>query len=344
MKKYWWIFLIASPLLAFVMLGALVWYLVAGWQYTGSESTFTIRPGEPFSSINARLAQKKIISNSKVFYRYCKLTGELTSFRAGTFRIETPANMLDIIETLTEGHSIAESVTVPEGKNLYEIAEIFAEEDITKKEEFLRLAKDASLAKEFGIPAGRLEGYLYPDTYKFEKKTPAKTVLETMVRQFFLIVEELDIQNTPMNLSLHELVTLASIVEKETGAGFERPVIAGVFYNRLKKKMRLQSDPTTIYGIYEDFDGNLKKKHLYEKTPYNTYKISGLPKGPIANPGKESLKAVLNPEAHSYLYFVSKNDGTHIFSKTYREHAKAVEAFQKNREARAGKSWRDLNQ
>jgi UPF0755 protein len=140
------------------------------------------------------------------------------------------------------------------------------------------------------------------------------------------------------------VIILASVVEKETGAKVERPMIAGVFTNRLKKNMRLQSDPTTVYGIWSRYKGNIRKADLLELTPYNTYKIPALPLGPISNPSLEAIQAVLNPETHSYLYFVSKNDGTHVFSKTYQDHEKAVEDFQRNSKARQGKSWRNLKQ
>ena len=136
----------------------------------------------------------------------------------------------------------------------------------------------------------------------------------------------------------------ASIVEKETGAKFERPLIAGVFTNRLKKKMRLQSDPTTVYGMWDRYKGNIKKSDLLEYTPYNTYKIPALPLGPIANPSLEAIEAVLQPAHTNYLYFVSKNDGTHVFSETYKSHREAVDAYQKNAQARRGKSWRQLKQ
>jgi UPF0755 protein len=145
-----------------------------------------------------------------------------------------------------------------------------------------------------------------------------------------------------LGLSRREVIILASVVEKETGAGFERPMIASVFYNRLKKKMRLQSDPTTIYGIWENYSGNLRRSDLLQKTPYNTYAIPALPAGPISNPNPESIKAVLYPAETEYLYFVSKNDGTHIFSKTYAEHAAHVRETQLDPKAREGKSWRDL--
>ena len=198
------------------------------------------------------------------------------------------------------------------------------------------------MAKKLNIPGETLEGYLYPDTYLFTRNTPALEVLKIMVAQFRIKVKKLDFSNT--TLDLHSIITLASIVEKETGAKHERARIAGVFHNRLKKKMRLQSDPTTIYGVYETFGGNLRKSHLLQVTPYNTYKISGLPKGPISNPGLLSIKAALFPENHKHLFFVSKNDGTHIFTSTYKEHLKAVKFWQQTRRNRLGKSWRDLRQ
>src|SRR5690606_7033548 len=180
------------------------------------------------------------------------------------------------------------------------------------------------------------------ETYKFAPGTPAQTVAQTLLNEFFKRTEGLDFSTT--NLSKHEVVILASIVEKETGAKIERPTIAGVYLNRLKKKMRLQADPTTIYGIWESFDGNLKRSHLFEKTAYNTYKLPALPLGPIANPSFAAIKAVLSPEKHNYIYFVSKNDGTHVFTSTYKEHLKAVDHWQRNIHNRKGKSWRDLEQ
>jgi UPF0755 protein len=172
--------------------------------------------------------------------------------------------------------------------------------------------------------------------------TPAKQIVLSMVELFKKKTSNLDWSH-PF-LSKHEVIILASIVEKETGAKQERPAIAGVFTNRLKKRMRLESDPTTIYGIWSRYNGNIKKSDLLEKTPYNTYKIPALPLGPISNPSLEAIKAVLNPDQSKYLFFVSKNDGTHIFTENYKDHLQAVNDFQKNARARQGKSWRDLKQ
>ncbi len=345
MKKYWWVFIVAAPAFAFLMAGVMVYYKVGVWEYKGDPVVFEVKPGEGFSKINGRLHAKGLISSAKIFHRYAQINGLMTKFKAGRFEIPKNSNMLDVFDTLIKGQSITTSVTVPEGKNLFEIAEILQSDGIIKDaDEFITLAKDESFAKELGIPGKRIEGYLYPDTYRFTPKSEAKDVIKTMVDIFNKRTEQLDFTKAPLDLSKHEVVILASLVEKETGASFERPQIAGVFVNRLKKRMRLQSDPTTIYGIYENFNGNLRKKHLLEKTPYNTYKIPALPVGPIANPGLESLKAVLNPDKHQFLYFVSQNDGTHVFSKTYREHREAVNRYQKNYRARQGKSWRDLKE
>ena len=178
-----------------------------------------------------------------------------------------------------------------------------------------------------------------------------KELIRAMVNRFKEVYSSIkeDIRKSPakkeFQLNDHELIILASVVEKETGAGFERPLIAGVFYNRLRKKMRLESDPTVIYGMWERdkfFKGNIRRKDIRNATPYNTYTIRALPKGPITSPGINALRAVLYPKASEYLFFVSRNDGTHVFSKKYADHKKAVFRLQKRTEARKEKSWRDL--
>lgn len=345
MKKYWWVFIIAAPLLSFSLAGIKVYYDISIWTYSGESQIFEVKSGEGFSSINARLKNKNIISSAKIFYRYAKINNYMTSFKAGKFEIKNGSNMLDVFDTLLKGQAITQDVTIPEGKNLFEIASILQENKIIKnKDEFIKLSKDKDFLQKLGLNHDRVEGYLYPDTYHFNSNTPVEIVIKTMITTFKNKTSELQFENNPMGLTSHQVLILASIVEKETGAGSERPRIAGVFYNRLKKRMRLQSDPTTIYGIYEEFNGNLRKRHLLQKTPYNTYKIPALPKGPISNPGMASLKAVINPEVHNYLYFVSQNDGTHVFTATYKEHLQAVNKYQKNPANREGKSWRDLNE
>jgi UPF0755 protein len=343
MKKLTYSIVIA-PFLALFFISVHVFFILSS-SYDGPDRRFQIKPGEGFSSINYRLRKEGLIDNARVFHYYAKLTGSMTKFQAGTYEIKKGNSMMDIMSTLTEGAPILNSITLPEGKNIYEMAQILVEKEIIEKaEEFIEAAKSEEIMNEFGLEgAPSLEGYLYPETYKFAPSTPAKMIVKAMLEQYKRATKEIELKYPGM--SAHEIITLASIVEKETGAPQERNTIAGVYHNRLKKKMRLQADPTTIYGIYHrdgKFDGNLRKKDLLTKTEYNTYKMSGLPLGPICNPSKAAIEATLNPEEHNYLYFVSKNDGTHIFTSTYKEHNKAVDFWQKTRRNRQGKSWRDL--
>ena len=341
MKNKFILFFILGPLLGLILGGGRIYYSLAIRKYQGPPVTFQIHSGETFSKINYRLGQEEIIGSTKVFHRYCQYKGYLTNFKTGIYEIPTGITMLGVIELFQSGRGLLTSVTIPEGKNLYEIATILEENKVTSKDDFIEVAKDPAIAKELGLPGLSLEGYLYPETYSFAPQSPAKSVAEAMVNVFKSKTNALDFNSSPLNPK--EVIILASLVEKETGAGFERPIIAGVFLNRLQKRMRLQSDPTTIYGIWERFNGNLRKSDLLEKTPYNTYKISGLPVGPIANPGISAIEAVLDPADHEFIYFVSKNDGTHVFSKTLVEHNRAVELWQKNQANRKGRSWRDLN-
>ena len=310
--------------------------------YGGEARNFTIAPGEGFASVNGRLEREGLVKSAALFHRHARLLGLVGSLRAGTYRIEPGATAADLAELLTSGRSVTARVTVPEGKNLYQVAAILEEARVIESgEDFVALCKDEDFMRRTGVPRGTCEGYLYPDTYDFSPGSDPRDIIARMRLVFERRTRGLDLASS--GLGPHEAVILASIVEKETGAPWERPRIAGVFHNRLARGMRLQSDPTTIYGIWERHDGNLRRSDLRERTPYNTYRIKGLPAGPIANPGLDSLKAALAPERHPFLYFVSKNDGTHAFSRTYEEHRRAVRRFQLRRSARKGKSWRDLD-
>jgi UPF0755 protein len=340
MKKNLFIFLVISPLFAITMAATRVYYIVYHSTYDGPEVSFSVKPGEGFSSVNGRLGRKDIISNTRIFHRFAQAKGFMTKLKKGDYIIPSGITMDEVAKILIEGKGKTISVTIPEGKNLFQIAEILENKKvINSKKEFIRIAMDKRIATLYKVNGERLEGYLYPDTYHFTKHSDSKEIISIFVRQFFRKTKKLDFSHP--KLTMHQLITLASIVEKETGRGIERPRIAGVFFNRLRTRMRIQSDPTTIYGIWENFNGNLRKKHLRAKTPYNTYKINGLPVGPISNPGLKAIQAVLQPEKHKFLYFVSKNDGTHVFSKNLKDHNEAVNYWQKNARNRKGKSWRD---
>jgi UPF0755 protein len=272
-KRAFIISTILAPIFAGIFLlihAAILFYM----PYSGEEKVFVIKPGTGFSRINANLENEKIISDARVFHYYVKLKDALGSFKAGSFLITDGMDMGDVLETLVNGTPILAQVTAPEGKNLYEIADILEEKNITSAKDFIKVCKSQKLKKVFGINAPSVEGYLFPETYKFAPKSDAYNVARTMISEFFERTQGV-MKNYQGKLSFHQIIILASIVEKETGASFERPTIAGVYTNRLNRPMRLQADPTTIYGIWETYNGNLKRKHLLEKTPYNTYKING---------------------------------------------------------------------
>jgi len=338
-QKY---FLILAPLFALLLVSFRVFYLINLWTYSGPDLLFIINKGDSFAKINQNLMDQKLISSGRLFHRYNQYKNSLHKFRTGAFRIQNGQNMLSLYQTLMYDKSINTLVTIPEGKNIYDIADILEKNQITTKTEFLQAVRDPILLQKLNIPFKSAEGYLYPDTYDFTPQTDAHTIVSEMVRLFRQKIENVDFSTT--HLTPEQVLILASIVEKETGAKEERPIIAQVFLNRLKLKMRLQSDPTTIYGMYEKYRGNITKKDLLSPTPYNTYTIAGLPIGPISNPGIDAVRAVLKPSGDNYLYFVSKNEGKHIFSDNYTDHLKAVDMWQKNAKNREGKSWRNLNQ
>jgi UPF0755 protein len=332
---------VVGPLLACLMIGTHVWFIL-NQSYDGPDKVFVVKNGDTFPQINSRLSKEGLITNTRVFHRYAQFKGVLTKFRAGSYTIPRGAKMSDVLETLVYGQPNLTSITIPEGKNMYEIAKLVSSAGITSEDDFLKAVQHPDIISSLQIQATSLEGYLYPETYKFAPDTPAKEVVKTMVDLFRKKTQDLDWDHPFLNK--HQVVILASMVEKETGAKFERPSIAGVFTNRLKKRMRLESDPTTIYGIWSRYKGNIRKDDLLQMTPYNTYKVPALPAGPISNPSLEAIRAVLNPETNDYLFFVSKGDGTHVFTRTYKDHVEAVNAWQKNSRARQGKSWRDLKQ
>ncbi len=291
----------------------------------------TINPGQSFGTVVASLNEKGVIEKPNKFKLYARLRKHDRDLKAGSYMLSAAMSPEKILETLVNGKTHRFRVTVPEGYTLDQIASVLENAGLVEKAEFVAAANDKALAEQLGIGAENFEGYLFPDTYYFSKGVTPEQIVKTMVGRFGSVFDPLW-ENRPPDFAytLHETVTLASIIEKETGAAHERPLVASVFHNRLKIDMRLESDPTVIYGI-EDFSGNLTRKHLNTPAPYNTYQMKGLPPGPIASPGKKALQAALFPAESEYLFFVSKNDSTHYFSANYEEHRKAVEKYQLNR-------------
>ncbi len=289
---------------------------------------FTIAQGQHLSDISTQLEQRSIIANSTYFNYYARFKNADKKLQAGDYVISAADTPKQILNTFLTGRVALSRMTVPEGWDIRQISELLADFVSCSQNEFIALCRDPAYVKSFGIPSDSLEGYLFPDTYFFPGDASCKTIISTMVNHFHTVfTPDMDAQADALGFTRHEIVILASIIEKETGDPDERPLIASVFHNRLEKKMRLESDPTVIYGI-PDFDGNIKRIHLRTPTPYNTYQINGFPAGPIANPGRHAILAALYPAQSDYLFFVSKKDSTHHFSRTYPEHHQAVRKYQ----------------
>lgn len=288
-----------------------------------------IPDGSTFQQVADLLERERLIKSGFAFVLFGKFQSADRKVHAGEYEMNPGMTPAEILSMLRNGQVLLHSLTVPEGLTFVQIAELASQDGLTDREEFLRLAKDREFIGSLEIKAETLEGYLYPDTYKFPRPVKAREVLVAMVEQLRQEFRaDLRARMQELKMTMHEVLTLASVIEKETGSGGERPEISAVFHNRLKKHIPLQSDPTVIYGL-PAFDGNLHKKDLSSPSPYNTYRVQGLPPGPIANPGIQAIRAALYPSDSRFLYFVSKNDGTHQFSATLIEHNKAVEKYQK---------------
>lgn len=327
---------------------ALAWFALQSHSSGSNKSVILEIPrGKTAGSISMELLEKGVISDASKFLKLGKLMGWWKEVKAGEYEVTSNDSPVELFSKLTSGVSVSLPFVVREGENIYQIADKLEERKPGERKKFLSLVKDPEFMRSLGLQdplPPSLEGYLFPETYFFPRRIEAKEVIQKMFQQMdALWTEERHTKAQLLGMSQHEVLTLASMVEKETGAAHERPVIASVFHNRLKRRQRLESDPTTIYGIWENFNGNLKRSHLRQKTKYNTYSFRGLPLGPIANPGVKSIDAALSPAKTEYLYFVSRNDGTHIFTTNFKDHKKAVRDFQLNPKAREGKSWRDLH-
>jgi UPF0755 protein len=273
-----------------------------------------------------------IIRNKTFFLAVGRLTGTDRKIRAGYYSIYKSMNLLDLFRILRKGQIIEYEVTVVEGDSLREISDKLADKDIVSKDDFMELATDKDYLSSYDIDAPSLEGYLFPDTYRIPKGMDADDVIgmmiNTMREQFS---GKLMARAEELGLSEKTVLTLASIIEKEAVTDEDRPLISAVYQNRIKKKMLLQADPTSIYGVKSSKE-KITHEDLKRKTAYNTYVIKGLPPGPIASPGLKSITAALYPAKVPYLYFVSNNDGTHHFSVSAEEHFAAVRVYRQKKQ------------
>ncbi len=292
------------------------------------ERVVTIPQGASVGLIARTLADAGVLTHPRYFRAYIRYTGLGGRLKAGEFRFYTDMTPPEVLQSLLEGREVLYSITFPEGYNIREMAPLVDDLPFLKGDRFRTLAESSDLAREYGIDAPTLEGFLFPSTYQLPRSASERTLIAAMVREFKKHwTPRFEARAQELGMSRLEIVTLASVIEKETGHPDERPTVSSVFHNRLKRGMKLQSDPTIIYGL-KNFDGNIRKKDILAPHPWNTYVIPGLPPSPIANPGLASLEAALWPAQTDYLYFVARGDRRHSFSKTYQEHARKVLEYQ----------------
>ena len=325
-------FLLSLGLLLLFFILVIYWLLFVPPSKTASTKVIFIKKGTHLKKVSEVLQQDGIIKNRHFFVLLTTILGKKTKVKAGEYEFHTQMLPLEVLDALVKGQVKPHLVTIPEGYTLSQIAQLLEDLNVGEKKGFLQKASSPAFINTLGLSqlAGpTLEGYLFPDTYHLFREMDPEEVIQMMVHQFKKVFgPDLANRTSELGISEREVVILASLIEKETPLPEEKPLISAVFQNRLKKKIPLQSDPTVIYGI-KNFSGNLTKEHLLRRTPYNTYLMIGLPPTPICNPGKESLLAAVHPAPVPYLYFVSKNDGSHYFSSDIEEHNRAVWKYQK---------------
>jgi UPF0755 protein len=293
-----------------------------------AQATVYIPKGTSFLAIVNILDQVGMVKHKPLFILLARFKGVASSIKPGEYELATSMTPWEITDKLAKGKIKIRPVTIPEDFTLKQIADRLVAEELVSEESFISVTTDPVFLASLNIDANSAEGYLYPDTYDFYRGMTTQEIVKNMVNRFRKkVTPEMIERAKKLGMTTTEFVTLASLIGKESGDEEEKPQVSAVFHNRLKKGMRLQSDPTAVYSL-DAYRSVVKRKDLDNDTPYNTYKIPGLPPGPIANPGLDSLQAALYPASVNYLYFVSKNDGTHIFSSNLAAHAQAVLKYQ----------------
>lgn len=299
--------------------------------YGAPEQFVTIRQGAGSAEIGRRLADAQIVTNDRIFRVALWWTGEGRNLKAGEYRFDRALTPLEVIDVLVRGAVYSRRMTFPEGLTIVEMAKLYESQDFGQARDFVRAANNVERIGDLDPDARDLEGYLFPETYALPRGTPASKLIEAMVDRFRAVYnDKMRVRAEVQGLTTRQVVTLASLIEKETGKPDERPLVGAVYRNRLKIGMPMQADPTIVYALEKAhrYDGNIRRNDLGLDSPYNTYRFPGLPPGPIASPGKASLDAALLPADVPYLYFVSRNDGSHLFAKSLAEHNTNVRKFQ----------------
>jgi len=295
--------------------------------------SLVVAPGSSAETVGRQLRALGLVSHPAVFRLLVRARGVGGELKAGEYALDGPLSLEEILEMLLAGAVVRREVTIPEGRTLEETAALVQAQGLDL-DEFLAAARDPAPIHDLDPTAGDLEGYLFPDTYEIPLASdPARRLVQRMVQRFRDVIDDEAARIQEGGFSVREVVTLASLVELETARAEERPRIAAVFLNRLRRGMLLQTDPTVIYAMKRAgrWNGNIRRRDLDIDSPYNTYRKAGLPPGPIGSPGREAIRAVLDPADTRDLYFVSRNDGTHQFSETLTEHNRAVDRYQRRR-------------
>ncbi len=311
------------------LLFLLSWYLFCLFVPPGSGAIVhdvSFPPGSGVRKLAQELKAAGVIRSSWHFILVSRLRGQARRLKAGDYRLTDAMTPTAILHKLATGDVDFRRFVLPEGYSIYQAAELLEQQGYFRKDAFLAACRAPALVKRLGIPGVSVEGYLYPATYNLPRSAGEEQLIEQMVDRFNKAYAGLTGKEAGGGLSRREIVTLASVVEKEAVSPDEKPLIASVFHNRLRLGMPLQSDPTAVYGV-RAFGGKVSRADIERRSPYNTYLIAGLPPGPIGNPGSDALRAALHPAATSYLYFVARQDGTHQFSRTLDEHNRAVARY-----------------
>ena len=327
------LFLVALGILAALAIAGLLYQRTSEpfKGYDGAEQFVTIEPGSATRTIGRQLIAAGVIRDEATFRAALWRSGRARGLQAGEFRFDRPMTPIDVIDKIARGDVHARRITFPEGLNVREMARIFEQQGFGTAAAFIEAARDVSAIRDIDPDATDLEGYLFPETYSVPRGTTAPTLVGLMVARFRQVfTPEMQQAAQQLELSPRAAVSLASLVEKETAQPSERPIVAAVYLNRLRIGMGMQADPTVIYALQRAgrYDGNLRREDLSFDSPYNTYRYPGLPPGPIASPGLAALKAAVAPAAVEYLYFVSRNDGSHVFARTLAEHNENVRQYQ----------------
>jgi len=299
--------------------------------FAGVEQFVDVPSGTGTNAIGRLLVEAGVVRDPATWRLAVWRSGEATSLKAGEYRFTDAMTPGDVVHRIARGDVYLRSITVREGLTIRQMARVFEDAGFGPAAAFLAAARDGRLVSEIDPAARNLEGYLFPDTYPLPRRSSAADLVRRMVSRFeSVMTDDLRQAAAARGLSVREAVTLASLVEKETAKADERPLVAAVYHNRLKKRMGLQCDPTVIYALElrGGFNGNLTRADLNTDSPYNTYRYAGLPPGPIAAPGRASLEAAVRPAAVDYLFLVSRNDGTHAFASTLDDHNRNVFRYQ----------------